>query len=96
MTADVETASGIAEAGVLATVTVGPNPAADMLTIALGQAAGRRVEYTLTDATGRALRTGVLTSDRTVLGTEGLVNGTYHLTLCSAELLKSIAVQVVR
>ncbi|MBS1583184.1 MAG: hypothetical protein JST66_13380 [Bacteroidetes bacterium] len=49
-----------------------------------------------THATGRTLRTGVLTSDRTVLGTEGLVNGTYHLTLRSAELLKSIAVQVVR
>lgn len=96
MTADVETANGIAEAGVLATVTVGPNPAADMLTIALGQAAGRRVEYTLTDATGRALRTGVITSDRTTLGLEGLANGNYHLTLRNAELLKSIAVQVAQ
>lgn len=96
MASDVEAANGIAEEGVLATVTVGPNPATDAVTIALGQAAGRRVDYTLTDLQGRILHTGLLTSDRTAVGLEGLASGTYHLTLRSAELLKTVAVQVVR
>ncbi|MGV9011699.1 MAG: T9SS type A sorting domain-containing protein [Flavobacteriales bacterium] len=96
MASDVEFASGIADAGVLATVQVGPNPATEQLTVNLGQAANTNVSYTLTDLQGRTLQSGVFTGERGELEVAFMATGLYHLTLRSANMVKSFGVQVVR
>ncbi|MCI1751376.1 MAG: hypothetical protein LKM36_00500 [Flavobacteriales bacterium] len=96
MASDVEIASSIADAGVLATVQVGPNPATDQLTVNLGQAANSNVLYTLTDLQGRTLQTGTFTGARGELEMASMATGFYHLTLRSAKLVKAFGIQVVR
>ncbi|MBK9420722.1 MAG: T9SS type A sorting domain-containing protein [Flavobacteriales bacterium] len=96
MASDVEIASSIADAGVLATVQVGPNPATEQLTVNLGQAANTSVSYTLTDLQGRTLQSGVFTGERGELQVASMATGFYHLTLRSAKMVKSFGVQVVR
>ncbi|MBK8583761.1 MAG: hypothetical protein IPL86_18715 [Flavobacteriales bacterium] len=96
MASDVEIASGIAEAGVLATVQVGPNPATEQLTVNLGQAANTNVSYTFTDLQGRTLQSGVFAGERGMLNVADIATGMYRLTLRSNKLVNSIAVQVAR
>lgn len=96
MTSDVEIASGIADAGVLATVQVGPNPATDHLSVNLGQAANSNVLYTLTDLQGRTMQSGTFTGARGELSVASMATGFYHLTLRSAKLVKAFGIQVVR
>ncbi|HEY0977304.1 MAG TPA: T9SS type A sorting domain-containing protein [Flavobacteriales bacterium] len=94
--ADVETTVGVNEIGVLNTVNVFPNPATDNITLTLGAAAGQRVEYTLTDALGRSVIAGVVRDERIALNVQSLNNGVYHLTLRTAEFVRTLQVQVVR
>ena len=96
MASDVEFAIGIAEAGTLATVQIGPNPATDRLTVNLGQAANSNVLYTLTDLQGRTLQSGTFNGARGELNTSSMATGLYHLTLRSAKLVRAFGVQVVR
>ncbi len=96
MASDIEVATGLAQAGVLGTASLYPNPAVDVVTLHLGAAAGERVEYRLTDLTGRTVATGVVTDSRTDLNVADLRAGTYHLNLRTNDLLHTIAIQVVR
>lgn len=90
---DVDFGSGIAEEGAWSTLSVGPNPAHDLLHIDLGQVAGN-VVYTLTDTQGRTVQSGEISNARTQLGVGGLTTGLYHLTLRTNKLVKTFAVQV--
>lgn len=96
MASDVDIITGITNAGVLATMNVGPNPAQDMLYISLGDAAGSNVDYTFTDLQGRTLQAGQISGSRAQLSVNDMPTGLYHLTLRSNELVKTFAVQVVR
>lgn len=94
MESDVEFSSGVAAKGELSSVAVGPNPASDLLTINLGEAAGKNLTYTLTDMQGRTVQGGLLTTGTTQLKVNGMPAGLYHLTLRSPEGMKIFAVQV--
>lgn len=90
--ADVVPATGISESLFHAT-TLGPNPAIDVLRVTTGLPAGVRVNYALTDALGRTVRTGQLNGNGT-LDVQDLNSGLYHLTLRAASGVKSFALQV--
>ena len=94
MTSDVEFANAISEVGVLATVSMSPNPAKDILNVELGKAAGSHVEYTLIDMQGRTVLEGVFTNERGQVNVSGMPAGMYHITLRSNALVKTFAVQV--
>lgn len=96
MASDVEIAQGIAEVGVLAGSSLFPNPATDVVTLDLGQAAGREVNYTLCDAQGRIVRTGLVTGQRNTLNVGALAAGQYRLTLTTNTFRKSVALNVAR
>lgn len=97
MTSDVEIATGVSTVSAFAGASVYPNPASELVTLELGSAAGQRVEYTLTDATGRTVLAGSLVGqDRTALGVQGLNNGLYHLTLRGEQQVRTLPVYVVR
>lgn len=96
MSSDVEFASGIAGAGVLASVTFGPNPATELVNVNLGQAAGSNVDYTLSDMQGRAVQTGVFSGSQGRIHVGDVATGLYHLTLRSTALVKTFALQVAR
>jgi hypothetical protein len=93
---DVSVASSIAENGVFATVSLFPVPATDLLTIGLGELAGSRVEYVLSDLTGRMLLGGVLTSERSTLDVSGLPAGGYLVTLRAKGAVQAMKVLVQR
>ncbi|MBL8003218.1 MAG: carbohydrate binding domain-containing protein [Flavobacteriales bacterium] len=90
---DVEVANSIEE-GLFATATVGPVPTSDLLNIDLGALAGSRVEYTLSDLTGRSLLNGLLTNGRSTLDLSMLPAGGYLLTLRTNEAAKAVKVLV--
>jgi hypothetical protein len=96
MASDVEFSSGIAGAGVLNTISFGPNPATNLLNVHLGQATGSSVEYTLTDLQGRAVQTGTFSGSQGQVNVASMAAGLYHLTLRSNKLVKVFAVQVAR
>lgn len=96
MESDVEFANAISEAGVLASVQVGPNPAKNILNVSLGQAAGSQVLYTLTDMQGRAVQSGQFSGAQGQLNVNDMATGLYHLTLRSSKLVKTFAVQVAQ
>lgn len=96
MASDVEFGSGITGAGILATVSVGPNPATNLINVNLGNAAGSNVNYTLTDLQGRTVQAGQISDSRAQLSVNDMPTGLYHLTLRSNELVKTFAVQVIR
>jgi hypothetical protein len=93
---DVSVASSIAENGVFATVSLFPVPATDLLTIGLGDLAGSRVEYVLSDLTGRSLLGGVLTSERSTLDVSALPAGGYLVTLRAQGAVQAMKVLVQR
>jgi hypothetical protein len=92
---DVEVANSIADAA-FATVTMGPVPATDVLTIALGELSGTRVEYTMTDVMGRTVATGSFNGQRNSLDVSGLTTGSYLITLRTADATSSTRVVVQR
>jgi len=92
---DVELATGIRDAGVLATVAVGPNPTQDLIHITMGDAAATNVEYTLTDIQGRSVIAGRFHGQREQLDLGGLPAGTYQLVLRNADSARTFGVQVV-
>lgn len=96
MASDVDLATGIAGAGLLETISFGPNPATHLLQVDLGQAAGSNVEFTLTDMQGRTLQTGAFSDSRGQINVGGVAVGTYHLTFRSNEFVKTMVVQVAR
>lgn len=96
MASDVTGTSGIADAGVLNTISFGPNPATNLLQVNLGQATGSSVEYTLTDLQGRAVQTGTFSGGQGQVNVASMAAGLYHLTLRSSKLVKVFAVQVAR
>ncbi|MBZ0206677.1 MAG: carbohydrate binding domain-containing protein [Flavobacteriales bacterium] len=96
MESDVEFASGIADAGFLAAVTVGPNPATSLINVNLGHEAGSNVDYTFTDMQGRTIQSGQFSGTYGQLDVQGMATGLYHLTLRSNALVKTIAVQVAQ
>ncbi len=96
MASDVEFSSGIADAGVLNTISFGPNPATGLMQVNLGQATGSVVQFELTDLHGRAVQSGTFTGSQGQINVAGMATGLYHLTLRSKELVKSVAVQVAR
>lgn len=93
---DVEIFNSITEEGALATVSVYPNPANEVLNIALNKAADTQVSYALCDALGRQVGTGALTKYNNSVPVSALASGFYTLTLRSDALAKSLSVQVVR
>lgn len=93
---DVEFATAVAEVGALSTATLFPNPAADVVTVDLGAAAGQQVSYRLTDMVGRTIATGLVSDARFMLNVTGLSAGRYHLELRTEQLARTVAVQVVR
>lgn len=96
MASDVDLSTAVGEAGELATVAVGPNPAHDLLTIHLGDAAGQRVNYRFTDVQGRTVLTGQLAAATNRIDVADVPAGLYHLTLRTLEGTRTFAVQVVR
>ena len=94
MASDVDIVTGISDVAELASVAVGPNPAAHILNVILGQASGNAVDYTLTDMQGRMVQNGQFTGARGQLSVNDMPTGMYHLTLRSNELVKTFAVQV--
>jgi hypothetical protein len=96
MASDVEFASGIADAGVLNTVTLGPNPASNLIVVSLGQAPGSKVDFTLTDMQGRMVQMGSFSGSQGRINVDQLATGTYQLMLTNAKLAKTFAVQVAR
>lgn len=96
MASDVTGTSGIADAGVLNTISFGPNPATGLMQVNLGQATGSVVQFELTDLHGRAVQSGTFTGSQGQINVAGMATGLYHLTLRSKELVKSVAVQVAR
>lgn len=93
---DVEFATAVAEVGALSTATLFPNPAADVVTVDLGAAAGQQVSYRLTDMVGRTIATGLVSDARFMLNVTDLSVGRYHLELRTEQLARTVAVQVVR
>jgi hypothetical protein len=93
---DVDFTSGVAEAGLLDGVAFGPNPARDLLTVNLGQAAGSNVNFVLVDMQGRTVQSGQLTVATNRINVADMPVGMYHLTLRTAEGAKTFAVQVAR
>lgn len=96
MASDVEFSSGIADAGVLGTITFGPNPATKLVEVQLGQAAGSNVDYILTDMQGRAVQSGVVSGSQGRINVGDMAEGLYHVTFRSNALVKTVALQVVR
>jgi hypothetical protein len=96
MASDVEFASGIADAGVMNTVTLGPNPASNLIVVSLGQAAGSKVDFTLTDMQGHMVQMGSFSGSQGRINVDQLATGTYQLMLTNAKLAKTFAVQVAR
>ena len=96
MASDVEMATGITDAGVLNTITYGPNPATNLLQVNLAQATGAIVDYALTDLQGRRVQTGTFSGVQGLINVNAMAAGTYQLTLTSGTLVKTVAVQVVR
>ena len=94
MASDVDIVTGISDVAELASVAVGPNPAAHILNVILGQASGNAVDYTLTDMQGRMIQNGQFTGTRGQLSVIDMPTGMYHLTLRSNHLVKTFAVQV--
>ncbi len=90
--ADIELFTAISE-NLFSQATFGPNPTTDVLRVNTGLPFGTRVDYTLTDALGRNVRTGVLNGNG-ILNTADLNSGLYHLTLRAANGAKSFAVDV--
>ena len=90
--ADIELFTAIDE-HLFSNATLGPNPAIDVLRINTGLPTGTLANYTLTDALGRTVRTGILNGNGT-LAVDDLTNGLYHLTLRAANGVKSFAVEV--
>lgn len=96
MASDVELATSIADAGMLGTITYGPNPASNLVQVNMGQAAGSKVVFTLTDMQGRTVQRGTFTGSQGHINVNGMAAGTYQLTLTSGPLVKTVAVQVAR
>lgn len=95
MASDVDFFTAVQEQDAMATVTVGPNPANDLLTVRLGDMTLNSLTYTLTDLQGRTVQNGQITSADTELGMTGVPAGMYHLTLRNAEGARTFTVQVV-
>ena len=91
---DVAVANSIAEEGLFAGVTMGPVPASDLLNIDLNALPGSRVEYTLSDLTGRSLRTGLLNGRRSTIDVSTLPAGGYVVTLRTNTAAKAVKVLV--
>ncbi|MBP8824306.1 MAG: carbohydrate binding domain-containing protein [Flavobacteriales bacterium] len=96
MASDVDFATAVRESDLSGSMTVGPNPASDLLHVNLGQAGGSSVEYALTDMQGRTVQSGSFSGSQGTINVAGRATGLYHLTLRSKEQVKSVAVQVVR
>lgn len=94
MASDVEFSTGIAEAGLLNTISFGPNPASNQIEVTMGKAAGNDLAYTLTDMQGRRVQTGTFNGSKAQINVGGMAAGTYQLTLTSGTLVKTFAVQV--
>lgn len=97
MASDIDIITGIADIAELATVSVGPNPANDLLTIRIDEPATGNLTYTLTDMQGRTVQSGQTAAATTTrLSVLDLPAGLYHLTLRSMDGMKTFAVQVAR
>ncbi len=86
-------ATSIEEAGIFSNTTFGPTPATDVLRISTGLPLGTLASCALTDALGRAVRTGTL-NGAGIITVHELTPGTYHMTLRAANGVKSFSVQV--
>jgi hypothetical protein len=95
MTSDVEWITGIAAVSAFATATMGPNPASEQFTIRWAEAADHKVEYTLTDAQGRLVRSGRFGSGLLQIPLADMPAGLYHLVLRTAGARMVFPVQVV-
>ncbi|MBL0044689.1 MAG: T9SS type A sorting domain-containing protein [Flavobacteriales bacterium] len=74
-------------------LNVFPNPATDVLNIALGRVAGR-TDYELTDALGRITSSGIILSDRARIDTRSYAPGIYTLGLRGTKGSKYLQVLV--
>ena len=90
--ADVVLATSVAD-NAFGTVALGPNPTSDVLVVRTG--VNGSMNYLLTDATGRAVRSGRFTGT-TAVDVRDLNCGLYHLTLEQPTGVRTWAVQVVR
>ena len=89
---DIVVATSVADTA-FGTVAIGPNPTSDALVVRTGVTGN--VDFVLTDATGRSVRSGRFTGSTTV-DVRGLNSGRYHLTLQQPAGVRTWAVQVVR
>ncbi len=90
--ADIQVATSLGE-NMFSSATFGPNPATDNVLIRTGLPAGSRVDFTLTDALGRIVRTGSLNGLGTI-NVADMNTGIYHLTLRTNDSAKSFALEV--
>lgn len=90
---DIETATGMAQVGVLGTVGLYPNPANAALTLDLSAINGR-TKFTISDATGRVVITDMVNAERSTIDVSTLTNGMYVLTLRNGAEVWSSRVQV--
>lgn len=88
---DVTLITGVNE-NTIATLGASPNPTADLLRLDLGDNQGQRVEYTITDATGRVVGSDVLMNNTIALGE--LVNGLYTIAVRTSAGVRQARVQV--
>lgn len=76
---------GIADATAADGISVYPNPADDILYLELsGALAGQRMQVQVLDNTGRVVRDGSITTDRTALNTANFAGGLYVYRLVDA------------
>lgn len=88
--ADIVAATAIEEQ-LFGNTIISPNPASDVLRVNTGLPAGTRVFHTLTDATGRTVRTGLINGP---INVADLSSGLYHLTLRTDAGAKSFPVVI--
>ncbi|HRP57300.1 chondroitinase family polysaccharide lyase [Agriterribacter sp.] len=75
------------------TLTIAPNPAKDEFVIRLKQQPRGSVNWILTDASGKAVKQGRLTSASERISVHGLASGTYFLRLSTGE---TMGISVIR
>jgi hypothetical protein len=82
---DVSMPVGIEDAIAEDGISVYPNPADDILFLELsGDMAGQRMQVQVLDNTGRVVRDGSITTDRTALNTASFAGGLYVYRLVDA------------
>jgi len=75
-------------------LSANPNPASEYTNIVMDEALSN-LNYSLTDINGKLLRQGIVNATEFRLNTNGLVSGTYNLTVHNATGKKSIAISVI-